>query len=265
MCKKIIVFIFIISNLVSFGQNWQNSYKDSKKLALATNKLILVDFWATWCGPCKRMESETWSKDEVKILLENYIPLKIDIDQSKNLFNKLGLRSIPYIYILDGNGVPLFSISSYQRKSQIIKLLKKFSLDMTYLQKEMIDFYKKENYSTSLRLAMKYQNFSLYIPDNIKPNIINLVKSYLKNAKNELSENEVLEQKIKLLYLKNYLILKKYTKVIKKIKKMELKPIFDSNKDLFNLIKYVSYKINNEESNLILNKKYSKQAKLLLK
>jgi len=46
---------------------------------------------------------------------------------------------------------------------------------------------------------------------------------------------------------------------------MELKLIFNSNKNLFDLIKYVSYKMNGEEMNIKVSEIYKKQAELLLK
>ena len=67
---------------------------------LASDKPVLVDFWAEWCGPC-RMVAPTLdriaeSKDDVKIA-------KLNVDDEQALAMKYGVQSIP-TFILFKNG-----------------------------------------------------------------------------------------------------------------------------------------------------------------
>ncbi len=70
--------------------------------ALAEGK-CLVDFWATWCGPC-RMQAPILEKLDgelggtVKIF-------KVDVDENPNLAQKLGIMSIPTLLATDGGKV----------------------------------------------------------------------------------------------------------------------------------------------------------------
>ena len=69
---------------------------------LAEHKPMLVDFWASWCGPCKKIGPY------VEELAEKYgdraIIGKVDVDDNDNLAIQFGIRNIPTILFLDRNG-----------------------------------------------------------------------------------------------------------------------------------------------------------------
>lgn len=272
--KRIAILLVIGLYTLTIGaQNWMHSFEESKKLALASNKLILVDFWATWCGPCKKMDADTWNQNEVKDLMGNFVSVKIDIDEEKSLATKYGIRSIPNIFIMDANGKVIYSGLGYKDKTKIARLLEKYSVKTDFLQKELINFYKKENYNTALRIANKYQIYSIYASKEIQHDFLILAKEYFDIAKKDIKKKKLknavtLNQKIKLFKYRKELIRNKPKKVLKKLEK--IKEIAPSNKSLFSFLNYVAYKQSKDEDNAKkwyekLNEKDKSIAALILK
>ena len=71
----------------------QNNFKDTLK----NNKVVLVDFWAAWCGPC-RMLGPTIDELE-KDYKDKAVVGKIDTTEEDVLAAQFGIRSIPTILI----------------------------------------------------------------------------------------------------------------------------------------------------------------------
>lgn len=90
--------------------------------AIASGKLVLVDFFAEWCGPCKRF-LETLAK--VAPEFPNVIFIKVNVDDFKELASKYQVSSIPSIKIFgNGNTQPLEKFTGAKSPADLRKLLK---------------------------------------------------------------------------------------------------------------------------------------------
>ncbi len=78
---------------------------------------VMVDFTATWCGPCKMLDpivtqlSQDWDT-KVKVF-------KLDVDDNSNLAMQYGVMGVPTL-ILFVNGDPVQRLSGYQPKDRIV-------------------------------------------------------------------------------------------------------------------------------------------------
>jgi thioredoxin 1 len=67
---------------------------------LQTNgKKILVDFWATWCGPCKQLIPRL---EKIEHDYTDVVFVKVDVDENQDYALELGIRSVPTVIIYSG-------------------------------------------------------------------------------------------------------------------------------------------------------------------
>ncbi len=87
------------------------------------NGVVLVDFWATWCGPCKMLAPNV--EEIAKEYESRAVVGKVDVDENPDLAERFGIMSIPALFVFV-NGEVKEKLIGYRLKMQIAEVLDKY-------------------------------------------------------------------------------------------------------------------------------------------
>lgn len=83
---------------------WRTDFASASAEAKRTGKPMLLDFSATWCGPCQEMRRTTWSDRQVAQDLGGYVPVQLDLDRNPALAQQFAVSAIPHLDLIAPDG-----------------------------------------------------------------------------------------------------------------------------------------------------------------
>jgi thioredoxin 1 len=103
----------------------KGSWAEILKKAKAEKKIIFLDAYTTWCGPCKLLQKNVFPKPEVGALFnQKFINVKIDMESGEGprLAKKYPLEGYPTLFFIDPDGKVVKQVIGYQNPEALVRI-----------------------------------------------------------------------------------------------------------------------------------------------
>ncbi len=105
--------------------NWSYTLAGGLALGQSSKKPLMVDFFAEWCGWCKKLDKDVYTDPEVIALSKNFVCVKVDTDKYGQDASKYGVQGLPTIVFINPDGTVIDKMVGYNPAPDFAANMKK--------------------------------------------------------------------------------------------------------------------------------------------
>ena len=107
--------------------DWIYDETEGLEIAKRQDKLIMLDFYASWCAACKELDHKTYADPAVAAKLDNYVNIKLDFTRSSEtteaLTEKYQIPGLPVVIFMDAEGMVLKRFTGFVEPEKMLSVL----------------------------------------------------------------------------------------------------------------------------------------------
>lgn len=120
-----LILVAVVSAKAQSVQFHQGDWASALSLAASENKLIFMDAYTTWCGPCKMMDKQTFNDKEVGAYYnQHFINVKMDMEKGEGLMlsQQYTVQAYPTLLFINGSGQVVHRVAGFHNAENFLKL-----------------------------------------------------------------------------------------------------------------------------------------------